>query len=170
MCYLGGPVPFPSLSPPDDPFLSLEGAPWRSRPHPPKNLPHHGLMSLLSPSQHLFTQHLISFSHLQFLSGFDFIREGRSSCCPGKLFQAPLVQSLSWRLSAVLGLLAAAWGDEGFSYPVRSFSDSVLHASTPRGWVRQGWRRYRTILSSWVLHSWWGGSIEEKELSPQNFL
>lgn len=147
LCVLpGGPVPLPKLGLHLMILLELGGCPWRSRPHPRNNLPPPQLshVSLPSPSQAFFYPAPDFFSHLQFLSGFDFIREGRSSCCPG-------VSSFKSFLGVPVPLLAAVrcpWlsaqgrlgGDESFSYPVLSFSTLSCTLALPGGGVRvQGW-------------------------------
>ena len=86
LCVLpGSPVPLLKLGLHLMILLELGGRPWRrSRPHPSKNPPAPlSPVSLPSPPQASFYAAPDSFSHLQFLSGLDFIREGRSSCCPG---------------------------------------------------------------------------------------
>ena len=147
LCVLpGGPVSLPKLGLHLMILLELGGCPWRSRPHPRNNLPPPQLshVSLPSPSQASFYPAPDFFSHLQFLSGFDFIREGRSSCCPG-------VSSFKSFLGVPVPLLAAVrcpWlsaqgrlgGDESFSYPVLSFSTLSCTLALPGGGVRvQGW-------------------------------
>lgn len=125
LCVLpGGPVPLPKLGLHLMILLELGGCPWRSRPHPPKNLPPpRSHVSLLSPSQASFYPAPDFFSHLQFLSGFDFIREGRSSCCPG-------VSSFKRFLGVPVPLLAL------FAVPGsarRAFSGQMKASPTPCG-------------------------------------